>query len=228
MEIDVAPPPGKMQLRSPITTIGKRPPPPTMNNFEHVRRNIRVHSAGIFRTPPYRSSPPADFPREFPDLPPRADFANISRTYLDSIHKDYPVLHWKAFQNEVDEVYTNRAFDGKSRAWIGLFFSILACGCLNHAASAGVFLHGYGDGRKFYELASQVVGPWPFNPSIVDVQLIFHLSVYAFESNLRFAGSMWLACAIKIAQQLNLHRQLDAHSAEVQVRLWWALYVLDR
>ncbi|KAF2677668.1 hypothetical protein K458DRAFT_319228 [Lentithecium fluviatile CBS 122367] len=208
----------------------KRVRAPVLTNFDHVRRNIRAHSRGIFEPPTSDQSRIPDSALEAIDLPPRADVAHISRSYLDSMHEAYPILHWPTFQGEVDGVYTSRGFQGISREWVGLFFAMLACGCLNLPPTSGL-PSGRNDGAGFYEIASQSMNPWPHEPTIVHARLLLLLSIYTTESNLKSAGSMWLACAIRAAQGLALNLENDALpfvEAEMRRRLWWAIYVRER
>jgi hypothetical protein len=232
MEIDVLPITKGRQDESDVSAqaTAKRVAAPVMSNFDHVRRNIRVHSRGIFEPP--TSEQDRSFPDpalEARDPPPQADYVHISRSYLDSIHEAYPVLHWPTFEAEVEHIYTLRSFQGASREWIGLFFAVLACGCLNVLPTT--VPSGSNDGANFYEIASQTLTPWPQQPTIVHVRLLLLLSICATENGMTSEGSMWLASAIRVAQGLALHSEDDALSfveSELRRRLWWALYVRDR
>lgn len=228
MDVD---PPSRLQReqRPQSSASGRRAPAPAMENFDHVRNNIDVHSAGIFQPPRYyqhgRPTDPAD---TLPNIPPRADFAHISRWYLDTIHDAYPVLHWPTFQHEVDQAYTARSFNGISREWVGMYFAVLACGCLNTESATP---HGHNGGIEFYETAARMLNPWPQDATIEQVRHLFLLGLYATESNMKSAGPMWLACATRVAQTLSLGREDVAQPAfevEMRRRLWWAIYVQDR
>ncbi|KAF2442855.1 hypothetical protein P171DRAFT_50994 [Karstenula rhodostoma CBS 690.94] len=229
-KMDVDPPfRNQREQRPQSSATRRRAPTPAMENFDHVRNNIYVHSAGIFQPPrSHQHGRPAESADRLPNIPPRADFAHISRRYLDTIHDAYPVLHWPTFQREVDQVYTARSFNGISREWVGMYFAVLACGCLS-TESAGP--HGYNGGMEFYEVATQMLDPWPQDGTMDQVRQLFLLGVFAMESNLKSAGSMWLACATRIAQTMSLDREDAAQSAfevEMRRRLWWAIYIQDR
>lgn len=208
----------------------RRLPVPVMSNFDHVRRNIRTHSRGIFdfpgsdkrRTKPDPTTEPAE-------LPPRADFEHLARIYHDSIHEAYPILHWPTFQEEVEQLYTQQNFRGLPKEWVGLFFAVLACGCLGVLPTAGP--GGTNSGASFYESAARSITPWPDQPNIVHARLLLLLSIYATEYNMKFAGSMWLSSAIRIAQELALHAESNNApfvEAEMRRRLWWSIYVRER
>lgn len=204
-------------------------PPPALPNFAHVRKNIHKHAAGIFEPPGHHySSKLSESAEWFPPLPSRAEYTELSRSYVDMVHENYPVLHWPTFQSEVDQVYTMRSFQGKNKVWVGTYFAVLACGCLGMATAVS---HAYKGGTELYEIASQAMTPWPQAPSKEHARLLFLLSFFATENGTKSAGSMWLACAARIAQALLLNR-LDlaesASEAEMQRRLWWAIYVQDR
>ncbi|KAJ4337246.1 hypothetical protein N0V95_008383 [Ascochyta clinopodiicola] len=57
------------------------------------------------------------------------------------------------------------------------------------------------------------------------------LSIFAAESNMRQVGSMWLASAVRAAQELCINTELESWpvvEGEMRRRLWWALYSRDR
>ena len=200
--------------------------------FDGVRRNIEGNSRDIFPLPTRQPEGPAAIATsDYPDLPPRADFAHISRSYLDSIHETYPVLRWPSFQSEVDQVYTARGLQGMPREWIGLFFAVMACGHLSLPPNTSSPLRVADNGRRFYDIAVQSVTPWPSETAVIHAQIMFLLALYATESNMKTAGTMWLASGIRIAQCLGINFEDEAQSfvqAEMHRRLWWAFYVRDR
>jgi hypothetical protein len=203
---------------------------PVIRNFEHVRENIRGHSLGIFSTSHLQSVSPTDIRSASFEVPQRADFAHLSRSYYDSVHEWYPTLHWPTFQHEVDEIYAARSFDGAPREWIGLFFAVLACGSLQDNSGSHGRTHSL-DGTVCFELATQALTPCPQMLTIEYAQATFLLSIFAGEQNWRSIGSMWLGSAVRAAQEMSLHCDTNAGSkidVEVRRRLWWALYTRDR
>ncbi|UPX16347.1 uncharacterized protein EKO05_0006755 [Ascochyta rabiei] len=204
---------------------------PAMRDFDHVRRNIHAHSRGIFETPHVRTSAPLEQGSDLPEVPSRADFAHLSRSYLNHIHVWYPALHWPTFQREADEMYTARSFHGVPRAWVGLFFAVLACGSLQSSATSGSPSVALDRGAPFFDIATQALTPWPQHLTIAHAQAALLLSIFAAESNMRQAGSMWLASAVRAAQELCINTELDSWpvvEGEMRRRLWWALYSRDR
>ncbi|KAH7067022.1 fungal-specific transcription factor domain-containing protein [Paraphoma chrysanthemicola] len=226
----------EMKRRHSGTQPGAAPAPhkilaPVMDNFDRVRENIRTHSRGIFSIGHFHDAPPIRSSTTSPAIPPRPDFVRLSRSYLESIHEWYPIVHWPTFQSEVDELYMARTFDGVTRDWIGLFFAVLACGSLHFDGAP----HDIGQptltGTACFEQSIHALTPWQHELSVVHVQAALLLSIYATESNWRTLGSMWLGFATRAAQELDLHCERESGSAvdtEIRRRLWWALYTRDR
>jgi hypothetical protein len=230
MEIDTLQSERQLAKANSGSPLPQRLAPPVMSNFDHVRRNIRAHSQGIFDPPNSEQGSPKPQPAtEARDLPSLAEYTRISRSYLETVHEAYPVLHWPTFESEVDHLYTSGSLQGASREWVGLFFAVLACGSLNLPSTDTP--SGPRDDAKFYDIASQSLNPWPHEPTIVHARLLLLLSIYASESGLKSVGSMWLASAIRVAQELGINVENDAlpfTESELRRRLWWSIYVRER
>lgn len=209
----------------------QRVPAPVMNDFDRVRDNIRAHAHGLFNVPHrIRNDSPESHSR-LSKLPPQAVFAALSQRYKDSMYEWYPALHWPTFQRKVDQVYTSRNSQGIAREWLGLLFAVLACGSLQRRTIVDASSADEVPGTAYCDLASEALSLWPHTPSITYVQAALLLSIFTTEINERSLGSMWLASAVRAAQELNLHAQIDSCSAmetEVRRRLWWSIYVRDR
>jgi hypothetical protein len=204
---------------------------PAIEDFDHVRENIRNHSEQRSKTP-HGTNVAATVPRPvLPDLPPRADFARLSRSYIDHFHEWYPVFHWPTFQGEVDEVYTARSFKGMSCAWISMFYATMACGSLQAELLSNGIAGPQRKGVAYFEAATQLLSPWPRELTIVHAQVALLLSIFAEECSMGSVGSMWLACAVRAAQELKVYSEVSYKSfieTETRRRLWWAIYVRDR
>lgn len=208
-----------------------RPIIPTMNNFDHVRRNIRQHSRGLFSTPHQASHNATQPESPLPDVPSRAELTHLSQSYLDSIHEWYPVLHWPTFQREVDELYSMRTFRGLPREKVGLFFAVLACGSLQVLTHSDSTPYTSSRGQVFFDMAVQAMPPWSEHLTIAHAQAAFLISVFAYERNMTLVGSMWLASAVRLAQELQICPEVESGAtmeSELRRRLWWAIYVRDR
>ncbi|KAH7406711.1 fungal-specific transcription factor domain-containing protein [Phaeosphaeria sp. MPI-PUGE-AT-0046c] len=204
---------------------------PAMRDFDHVRDNIRSHSQNIFlKDHKIESDRKTTFSAQ-PELPARGDFARLSRSYLDSIHEWYPVVHWPSFQAEVDEVYISKGLEGKRPGWVGLFFAVLACGSLQTNTAAPGINASMFKGAVYFELATQAFMPMTQQMTMMHAQAALLLSIYATEQNMRSLGSMWLGAAVRAAQELNVHCVVSMDSvieSETRRRLWWAMYTRDR
>ncbi|KAF1947557.1 hypothetical protein EJ02DRAFT_440361 [Clathrospora elynae] len=212
-------------------SVSQRMSVPVLKNFDHVRNNIRKHAQGIFSTPHQNHSVPAESTQGLPEVPLRADFVHLSRSYLQSIHEWYPALHWPTFQHEVDEVYASKSFEGSSREWIGLFFAVLACGTLQPGSGGSSSPSAVSRGSAFFETGTMALQPWPQDLSITHAQAALLLSIFAAENNMQSMGSMWLASAARVAQELQICPEVDCWppvDSEVRRRVWWAIYVRDR
>ncbi|KAF2653075.1 hypothetical protein K491DRAFT_718388 [Lophiostoma macrostomum CBS 122681] len=200
--------------------------PPLLRDFDHVRKNIKLHSTGIFGFPSTDHSivETATNVASRPELPSRTHFAHLSRAYLDTIHESFPVLHWPIFQHEVDQAYTARTLQGLPRPWIGLFFAVLACGTLQSSPGA------QGLGSAFYEASSGALAPPSQYTTMEHIQGAFLLSIFATESGMKSAGSIWLASAVRMGQIIGLDKDIDRSLFEVEMRrrLWWSIRSWDR
>ena len=204
---------------------------PVLDNFNHVRSNIRQHAHDIFNMPHQNVSRTAEPNWQLPAVPLRADYAYFSRSFLDTVHDWYPAIHWPTFQHKADEVYATRSFEGCSRDWIGLFFAVLACGCLHPRSEHNVSCNVLSEGQALFETAASALQPWTQELTITHAQAALLLSIFATESNQRSLGSIWLASAVRIAQELQINPEMDcwpAFDGEIRRRLWWSIYVRDR
>jgi len=204
---------------------------PVLHNFDHVRNNVILHAQGVFSTPHENYSHSTESSWRTPEVPLRTDFVCLSQAYHVTIHESYPAVHWPTFQLEVDAVYASGSFAGRSRAWIGLFFAILACGTLRPRTDRPLSPTVTSTGQTMFEIANSALQPWSQHLSITHAQAALVLSIYASESNMRSVSSMWLSSAVRIAQELQICPEVDCWSAimgETRRRLWWAIYVRDR
>jgi hypothetical protein len=204
---------------------------PVLDNFDHVCNNIREHARNVFSTPHQNCSRAAEPTWPLPEVPPRAEYAYFSRNFLDTMHDWYPALHWPTFQRKADEVYATRSFEGCSREWIALFFAVLACGSLHPRPERNGPQSGLLEGQAMFETAASALQPWPEDLTITHAQAALMLSIFATESNQRSLGSIWLASAVRVVQELQISPEMDCWSpfdGEIRRRLWWSIYVRDR
>ncbi|KAL5115500.1 hypothetical protein ACEQ8H_006641 [Pleosporales sp. CAS-2024a] len=213
------------EVQPAVPTVPQRNAAPVMHQFEHVRDNMQAHAKGIFRTPLGSSDAYNRANHVSSTLPSRADFARLSRSYLDTMHEWHPIVHWPSFQREADHVYTTQSFDSTLDGWRGLFFAVLACGALCSPSYDSL------EGPMLFESAAQVLTSWREELSVEFAQAALLLSVFATEQNWPSVGSMWLGAAVRAAHELNMHCSSGSGSTidvETRRRLWWSLYTRDR
>lgn len=136
------------------------------------------------------------------------------------------MLHWPTFQNEVDEVYRAGSFRGIRKAWIGVFFAVLACATLvvderNHDC----------DALGFIEYATSQVNTLSDEITVDHARTALMTSLYFMETNRRSAAWVWLGAALRTAQESGLHLEqpnISPMQAELRKRTWWAIYNWDR
>jgi hypothetical protein len=213
------------------TPAARRVSVPVLNNLDHVCNNVRKHAQDIFTTPHQVHGILEESSWKHPEIPLRAVFAHLSRSYLQTIHEWYPALHWPTFQHEVDEVYASRSLESCTRGWVSLFFAVMACGALQSGIDQNISSTTTLKGTAFFETASSALQPWPHNLTVTHAQAALLLSIFATESNMRSAGSIWHASAVRVAQELQLSPEAyswPAVDGEIRRRLWWSIYVRDR
>lgn len=211
----------------------RRQGPPTMNNFDHVRKNIRIYGRGIFKSPPpYRqlaSQPPYSFTP--PPLPSRQVTDRLLSQYYDSIHRSYPLIHWPTFQHEVEKVYSTGNFHIMPQAWMASFFAVLACGTLQTMDSLSQFPRAEVEGMSYLDISAQALNNWTDELAIDHARASLLMSIFATEVNLKSTGLVWLGSAVRIAQDIGLHWETGPWpvvEGEIRRRVWWAIYVWDR
>ncbi|KAJ5040712.1 hypothetical protein J3E74DRAFT_451949 [Bipolaris maydis] len=149
---------------------------PILDNFNHVRSNIREHARDIFNMPP---------PKRL------AEYGTELAAACGAFARRLCVL-----------------------------FSILPR--YEHNVSCNVL----SEGQAMFETAVSALQPWTQELSITHAQAALLLSIFATESNQRSLGSIWLASAVRIAQELQISPEMDCWSAfdgEIRRRLWWSI-----
>jgi hypothetical protein len=206
--------------------------PPVMQNFDAIRMNVRAYSIRVFAsTVPEPQTKPAGGLSNLPEIPPRPHYAHVSRSYIKSIHEWFPVLHWPMFQHEVDQVYANRTFEGRTMEWVGLFFVVMACGTLQTPLSSFGSVRGQPPAWEYYNAAKEALSPHPEIITMDYAKAALLMSIFTMESNMKSTASLWLASAVRSVQMLGLQFDRTARhpvEAEMRRRLWWSVYTWDR
>jgi hypothetical protein len=217
-----------LKLPDIVPIVERRHRPVVMNNFDYVRKHIRIYGRGIFKAPPpYRPGIPQPLARTPPPLPSRDITDRLAQRYLESIHKWCPIVHWPTFQHEIDIAYSQGGLQTLPEAWTALFYAVLACGTLGLVVSpkAGA------EGMAYLELSSQAMIPWTDDATIDHARASLLASIFLTEMNMKSAGWVWLGSAVRVAQDIGLHSETGPWpviEGEMRRRVWWAIYVWER
>ncbi|KAI7213294.1 hypothetical protein KC333_g6669 [Hortaea werneckii] len=212
-------------------TRAHQPAPPTMEGFEHVRRNLRDISRGIYKPPPpYRV--PAEQPlygHSNTPLPPKQTADRLLSHYKGSVHVYAPMLHWPTFIQDYENVYRAGTFQHIRRIWVCLFFAVLGCGTLMDPQPNGPVQEGEGDG--YIATSLRVLDMWSDELTLEHACSSLLTSIYYLENNKRSPGWLFIGAAVRIAQDIGLQNDRGPYppfEAEMRRRVWWSIYNWDR
>ncbi|EKG12483.1 hypothetical protein MPH_10353 [Macrophomina phaseolina MS6] len=216
-----------------VPSSGRKHGPPPMANFDHVRKNIRIYSRGIFKAPPpYRHNvPQVAYPSNSLALPPRHTADQLLAQYCGSTHVCMPLVHWPTFMAEVDKVYAAGSFQGAPQIWVSVFFAVLACGSLQRTDTSPGSPSAEIEGKTFMEIAARSINTWVDDLTIDHARTTLLVSIFLTEMNLKSAGWVWLGSAVRTAQDLGLHHETGPWpvvEGELRRRTWWSIYSWDR
>lgn len=208
-----------------------RPDPPTMEDFDSVRANVRNFGRGIFKPPPpYRvrvQQPP--YPHPTHGLPPKHVADRLLSHYHGSVHVYSPHLHWPTFIQEYENLYRAGTFESCSHIWVAVFYAVLACGTLMDPQPSGAAQEA--DGAKYIHDCMRSINTWSDELTLDTARVGLLISIYLIEINLRSAGWMWLGSAVRAALDIGLHMDGGNYpplEAEMRRRVWWCVYNWDR
>jgi len=195
----------------------------TSHDFLTVRRNMEVYGRGVLRQPQYRTS--IQHPKSavsMPELPPREHVNQLLHRYGISFQKALPILEWTSFRQQCEEAYQQGSLENAAPEWVAVFFAVLACSSL----------HGDQEqGKRYIATVKAVANFWTDNLTIDHARSAYLTSVFFIETNSMSAGWTSLGYAIRIAQDLGLHKETTSRSSieeELRRHLWWCLYATDR
>lgn len=208
----------------------KRPRAPPPHDLSRVQSNIGNHSHGIFKSPgPYRpTGAQASWPSHPPELPPKHLADHLLRAYYSSIHLVTPILHWPNFEREYEEVYERGSLDATSRNWTALFFAVMAVGVL---FSTQPSIQRPYKGKEYLEISIHLTDLWNDEYTLDCARAVLLTSIFLYEMNLKSAAWTWLGTAVRIGQDLSLHREMgpwDLVEGEMRRRVWWGIYIWER
>ncbi|MCJ1244922.1 hypothetical protein MMC30_002123 [Trapelia coarctata] len=195
----------------------------TSHNFSTVRRNMETYGRGVMKQPQFRR--PSQEPKStvpMPELPPWEQVNQLLREYGTFFQNALPILEWSSFRQQCEGAYQEGSLENAARAWVAVFFAVLACASLRGDQEQG---------KRYIETVKTVANFWADDLTIDHARSAYLMCAFFIETNSTSAGWTSLGYAIRIAQDLGLHKEITSRSLieeELRRRLWWSLYVTDR
>jgi hypothetical protein len=165
------------------------------------------------------------------ELPPKAVVDKLLFNYYTTAHTTMPVLHWRGFQQSVEDLYQHgmQQHEARSASFMSMFFAVLAVGSIFESES--VPDHHRLRGTEMVEAARQFVDVWVDDYELDHARTFALIAYYLGEINMKSAGCTWLGMAVSAAHDLGLHLEEGRWPViehEMRRRTWWMIYVLDR
>ncbi|MCJ1285244.1 hypothetical protein MMC26_004584 [Xylographa opegraphella] len=216
-----------LMMRSPSwvdPTLGssKRRKLTASHDFATVRRNMETYGIGVVRVPGRRTSREPSSMTSVPELPLRSLADRLLEDYRTSFQTTLPILDWPDFFRKYEDVYEQGTLRNTPRSWIAVLFAVLACGCLRESWTKG---------KRFIEMAKSAMVFLENDLTFDHARSAILTSLFLTEINERSAGWIALGHAIRVAQEIGLHRETISGSSEEDEqrrRIWWSIYVSDR
>ncbi|KAI9741763.1 MAG: hypothetical protein M1834_000149 [Cirrosporium novae-zelandiae] len=195
-----------------------------------ARNNVRIYGRALFRPPaPYRQlRPQHQFFPNVPELPPKEIADHLLERYHSSVHPMLPILHWPTFSGEYERIFRNPVSNSTCPTWLALLFNVFALGALY---SSNPTIGQSVDERRFAECSMRFIDTLNDELTIEHVRQALLVSVFLLEINNKSAAWIWAGTAIRLAQDIGLHRETGPWSvleAEMRRRVWWGVYAWDR
>lgn len=201
--------------------------------FEHVRKDIRIYSRGLFEEPPmYRVLPPAPMMTTTEiKLPDKHTVDTLLSQFHDFFHLHRPFMQWQKFMLEVEKVYELESLKGMTQIWVGTFFVMLACGSLQSTSKEDEGLDPDCGGIQYMIIGSKLLNTWTDNFSLDHARISLMISIFLNEQNIRSASWIWLGSGVRILQDVGLHLSHGPWSRgedEERRLMFWSLFSYDR
>lgn len=183
---------------------------------------------GLFKPPSVPAVPDNPDEQSLPSasLPTREVAELCLDAYLQSVHRRFPVLFWPQFCRDLWDLYSRDLSLRVLRETVALSFGVLALGALC-AHDRGVRRQS----ESFLTTACAHVDMWTDKIGMNQGIVSFLISIYMYDMNRKSASWVWLAPAIRIAQDRGFHiqrGQWQPVEGEMRRRVWYSLYVWDR
>ncbi|ROW06519.1 hypothetical protein VMCG_04298 [Cytospora schulzeri] len=231
LDVDVD---GMEQLPLQLPSIGAEPKrrkrPAPMHDLSRARSNLLNFSKGVWKPPAQYRHPLTLglFDVQRPELPPISTTKRLLDSYFASTHSMFPILHWRTFEQGIDEMYRAPNLQNVPLPFLSMFFAVLAMGSLFvPEAPVDRSFHG----AEFLELSRKLSDPWNNNFVLDNARTLVLQTMFLDEMNLKSAAWNCLGNAVRIAQDIGLYSESGPWpviEGEMRRRVWWTIYILDR
>lgn len=173
-------------------------------------------------------------------LPPRHVTDFLLQTCIAYGTDSFFYFDQNQFLTEVDQLYTDSTSILRCDvSFICLVLSALALGAqralpLGPESAIPAFNSGDGDpGQIFFEQAKSLIPDVIERSCLRAIQATFILGVFLLPQTALGSSYVYIGIALRKAVSFDLHHRLDdstlsAREKEIQCRLWWSIYALER
>lgn len=225
---------GVEQLPLQLPSVGAEPKrrkrPAPMHDLSRARSNLLSFSKGAWKPPaPYRQPVASSlFDIQRPALPPMQTTKRLVDSYFTSTHSMFPILHWRTFEQSIEDMYRTGNIQNVPPCFLSTFFAVLALGSL--FTSEPPSERSY-HGAELLEISRKLIDPWNNNFVLDDARTLLLQAMVLNEMNLKCAACNCLGSAVRVAQDLGLYSESGPWpivEGEMRRRTWWTIYILDR
>lgn len=204
--------------------------PPQIHDLSRARINLLGASKGFWKPPaPYRLPVTTKLhDAQRPELPPIQTTKRLLESYFGSTHSMFPILHWRTFEQEIEELYRPGGSPSATPSFLSVVFAVLALGSLFMPDAPAERSHR---GAELLEVSRRMLDPWNDNFVLDDARALLLQTMFLNEMNLKSAAWVCLGSAVRVAQDIGLHVESGPWpviEGEMRRRTWWTIYILDR
>ncbi|ETS79725.1 hypothetical protein PFICI_09578 [Pestalotiopsis fici W106-1] len=172
-------------------------------------------------------------------MPPPHEVAGNLNTYFSTIHIAYPFVQKFVFMRKVESIQKDASFRGLTPSWFSLLYALLAIGSFYNSFCQDDSISNPAH-RRLFERSFVLSSYDALERSTVQVSALLAQCFYMLATSQIDRCWASLGIAIRLSQSIGLHAKTDAtkpHNSdprghaehdEVENRIWYCLYVLDR
>lgn len=206
--------------------------PPVAQHLAVVRDHVRDYGRGVFKPPPpYRPiGEPQNFDHPILPLPPVHHGDALLSSYYEAIHNIIPILHWPQFIVQYERVKHHKDTTNISPVWGSILYGVFACGLL-YTTDPEIRAEYPCRGKTWINYTRMLTDVFNDEFTIEHAISALLISVFMTELNCKSAAWTWLGAAVRIAQDIGLHRESGPWpvvEGEMRRRVWWGIYAWDR